>query len=141
MLALFNKVGAKRIYAYSNQNNEPQDLFIGASGHVNLDTDTFELTGDTMFNSNLVVNDSAYFGDMSIFRTYTSGHTISYCMRISDDEKLQFFKHDSRKNKSVLVNQFGIGAVQDENEALVETTTGKLNGLFNKSQTVNRKIR
>jgi hypothetical protein len=64
-------------------------------------------------------------------------------MRISDDEKLQFFKHDFRENKSVLRvwNQFGIGAVSDENKALVETTTGKLNGLFNKSQTVNRKIR
>jgi hypothetical protein len=139
MLALFNKVGAKQIYAYSNENNELQDLTIGASGNVRFDTNTFELTGDTIFNSNLVVNDSVYFGDVNIFRTYTDGHTISYGMRISDDEKLQFYKHDSRKNKSVVVNEFGIGSVSDKNNSLTENTTGKLNGLFNKAKNVNRK--
>jgi len=139
MLGLFNKVGAKQIYAYSNQNNELQDLTIGASGNIKFDTDTFELTGDTIFNSNLVVNSSVYFGDMNVFRTFSGGHTISYGMRISDDEKLQFYKHDSRKNKSVIVNEFGIGAVTDNNTAYTETTTGRLNGLYNKAKNVTRK--
>jgi hypothetical protein len=139
MFALFNKVGAKQIYAYSNENNELQDLVIGASGNVKFDTETFELTGDTIFNSNLVVNDSVYFGDVNIFRTYTAGHTISYGMRISDDEKLQFYKHDSRKNKSVVVNEFGIGSVADNNKGYTENTTGKLDGLFTKAKNVNRK--
>lgn len=140
MLSLFNKVGAKHIYAYSNQSHQPQDLFIGASGRVNIESDTFESTGDIMLNSNLVVNDSAYFGDISVFRTFSEGHTISYSMRVSDEEKLQFFKHDTRKNKSVLVNQIGIGAITDANDALVENTTGKLNGLYNKAQSVIRKV-
>ena len=139
MMAIFNKVGAKQIYAYSNENNEVQDLTLGASGNVKLDTATFELTGDTIFNSNLVVNDSVYFGDVNIFRTYNDGHTISYGMRISDDERLEFYKHDSRKDKSVVVNTFGIGSVQTNNTGLSETTTGKLNGLFNKAKNVNRK--
>ena len=45
-----------------------------------------------------------------------------------------------RKNKSVLVNQFGIGTVNDENDALVENTSGKLNGLYDRAQTVIRKV-
>ena len=138
MLTLFNKVGAKKIYAYSNQDNELQDLIIGASGNLQLQTETFELTGDTIFNSNLVVNNSVYFNDMNVFRTFSGGYTISYGMRISDDEKLQFYKHDSRKNKSVIVNEFGIGAVTDNNAAYTETTTGKLDGLFNKAKNVTR---
>lgn len=139
MLTMLNKVGAKKIYAYSNQNNEAQDLSIGASGNVRFDTGTFELTGDTIFNSNLVVNSSVYFGDMNVFRTFSDGHTISYGMRISDDEKLQFYKHDSRRDKSVIVNEFGIGAITSGNAAYSESTTGKLNGLFNKAKGVSRK--
>lgn len=139
MLSMFNKVGAKQIYAYSNENNELQDLTIGASGNVKFDTDTFEMLGDMIFNSNLVVNNSVYFGDMNVFRTFSDGHTISYGMRISDDEKLQFYKHDSRRNKSVIVNEFGIGAVTDNNTSYSESTTGRLTGLYNKAKNINRK--
>ena len=139
MLTMLNKVGAKKIYAYSNQDNETQDLSIGASGNVKFETGTFELTGDTIFNSNLVVNSSVYFGDMNVFRTYDDGHTISYGMRISDDEKLEFYKHDSRLNKSVVVNTFGLGAISSGNSSYTETTTGKLNGLYNKAKGVSRR--
>ena len=75
---------------------------------------------------------------MNVFRTFSDGHTISYGMRISDDEKLQFYKHDSRRNKSVIVNEFGIGAVTANNTAYSENTTGKLDGLFNKAKNVTR---
>ena len=81
---------------------------------------------------------SVYFGDMNVFRTFNDGHTISYGMRISDDEKLQFYKHDSRRGKSVIVNEFGIGAVTSTNNAYNENTTDKLNGLFNKAKNVSR---
>lgn len=139
LLALFNKVGAKSIYAYSNQNNETQDLSIGASGNIRLDTDAFELTGDIILNSNLVVNNSVYFNDMNVFRTFNDGHTVSYGMRISDDEKLQLYKHDSRVNKSVIVNEFGTGSISSDNSSYTESTTGKLNGLYNKAKGVSRK--
>ena len=139
MLGLFNKVGAKQIYAYSNQDNELQDLTIGASGNVKFDTDTFELTGDTIFNSNLVVNNSVYFNDMNVFRTFTAGHTISYGMRISDDEKLQFFKNDSRQNKSVVVNEFGMGTISANNKTYNEQSSGKISGIFNKAKNVTRR--
>ena len=139
MLTLFNKVGVKQLYAYSNENNVNQDLVLGASGNVKIQSETFELTGDTVMNSNLVVNDTVYFGDVNIFRTFDAGHTISYGMRISDTEKLQFYKHDSRVNKSVIVNEFGTGIINVNNKSYTESSTGKLNGLFNKAQNVSRK--
>ena len=139
MIAVFNKVGAKQIYAYSNENHEDQDLSLGASGNIKFDTDTFELTGDTVMNSNLVINDTAYFGDMNIFRTYNDGHTISYGLRISDDERLEIYKHDSRQDKSVVVNRFGIGSITNNNTTYSEASTGKLNGLFNKAKNVDRR--
>ena len=37
MLGLFNKA-IKQLYAYSNQDNELQDLTIGASGNIKFDT-------------------------------------------------------------------------------------------------------
>jgi hypothetical protein len=139
ILALFNKVGVKQLYAYSNENNVNQDLVLGASGNVKIQSDTFELTGDTVINSNLVVNDTVYFGDVNIFRTFDAGHTISYGMRISDNEKLQFYKHDTRVDKSVIVNEFGSGNINANNKSYSESSTGKLNGLFNKAQNVSRK--
>jgi hypothetical protein len=139
IVALFNKVGVKQLYAYSNENNVNQDLVLGASGNVKIQSDTFELTGDTVINSNLVVNDTVYFGDVNIFRTFDAGHTISYGMRISDNEKLQFYKHDTRVDKSVIVNEFGSGNINANNKSYSESSTGKLNGLFNKAQNVSRK--
>nr|QOI90553.1 hypothetical protein HWQ62_00422 [Pyramimonas orientalis virus] len=138
MLSLFNKVGAKQVYAYPNENRVFQDLNLGASGHVNMKADTIEVMGDSLFNSNVVVNGSGYYGDLSIFRTFPSGHTISYCLRVSDQEKLQFFKHDSRQEKSVLVNQFGLGAITTENKAINETTSDKLNDLYDKAKLITR---
>ena len=138
-LSILGKVCAKKIYAYSNQNNELQDLELGASGNLVLQTDTMELTGDTIFNSNVVVNSSVFFGDMNVFRTFDDGHTISYGMRISDDEKLQFFKNDSRQNKSVVVNEFGMGRINADNKTFNEQSSGKINGLFNKAKNITRK--
>lgn len=138
-ISVLGKIGAKKIYAYSNQNNQLQDLELGASGNVVLQTDTLELTGDTIFNSNLIVNSSVFFGDMNVFRTFNDGHTISYGMRISDDEKLQFFKNDSRQNKSVVVNEFGMGTISANNKTYNEQSSGKINEIFNRAKNVNRK--
>ena len=138
-LTILCKVGAKKIYAYSNQNNQLQDLELGASGNVVLQSDTLELTGDTIFNSNLVVNGSVFFGDMNVFRTFDDGHTISYGMRISDDEKLQFFKNDSRQNKSVVVNEFGMGTIGANNKTYNEQSSAKINGIYNKAKNVTRR--
>lgn len=140
MISVFDKVAAKQIYAYSNENNELQDLHLGASGNIKFDTDTFELNGDTVLNSNIVINETAYFGDMNIFRTFPAGHTISYGLRISDDERLEIYKHDSRENKSVVVNRFGLGAVTTDNATYSETSTGKLNALYNKTRNVQRPV-
>jgi hypothetical protein len=139
VVSVFDRVGARHLYAYSNENNEAQDLFIGASGNVNIQTDTFELGGDIVLNSNLVVNNTFYTGHFNVFRTFNDGHTISYGLQISDNEKLQIYKHDSRVNKSVVVNEFGIGTVTTNNTALSEQATGNLTSLYNKAKNVSRR--
>jgi hypothetical protein len=138
-MASFSAIGTNQVRAYSDDSSGIQNLLLAASGNIEIDSDTFEMTGDIVVNSNLVVNSTVYFGDVNVFREFDDGHTISYGMRISDDEKLQFFKHDSRKNKSVIVNEFGMGAITDNNKSYSESTTGKLNGLFNKANRVTKK--
>ena len=101
-----------------------------------LESETLELTGDIIINSNLAVNDTVFFGDFNVFREFDDGHTISYGMRISDDEKLQFFKHDTRLNKSTLVTELGYGAISANNKSLNESSSAKLNGLFQKANKV-----
>ena len=134
-----NTIGTNQIRAYSDDSSGIQNLLLGASGNIEIETETFEMTGDLVVNSNLVVNSTVYFGDVNIFREFNEGHTISYGMRISDDEKLQFFKHDSRLNKSVVVNEFGMGSITNNNKNFQETSTGKLTGLFNKANKVSKK--
>ena len=86
------------------------------------------------------MNSSVFVGDMNIFRTFYDGHTITYGMRISDTGKLQIFKNDSRQNKSTLVNEFGGGTIVAQNTTFEEQITGKLNGMYNKTKNVNRKV-
>lgn len=138
-MSVLGKIGTRQIYAYSNQIGELQDLNLGASGNVILDTTAMEFVGDTIFNSNVIINNSIFMGDLNIFRTYTDGHTITYGMRISDDEKLQIFKNDSRQHKSVVVNEFGIGSISADNKVYAEESTNKITGLYNKAKRVNRK--
>lgn len=139
LVTVLGSVCTKTIYAHSNHLNQVQDLNLGASGNVILDTDAMEFTGDTIFNSNVVINSSMFIGDLNIFRTFDDGHTISYGMRISDDEKLQFYKNDSRVNKSVVVNEFGRGVINDNNKVYNETSTVKVDRIFNKAKLVGRK--
>lgn len=139
MLALFNKVCAKKIFAQSNLTHENQDLELGASGNIQLNTDTIELNGDTIFNSNIAVNSSLFVGDMNVFRTFDDGHTITYGLRISDDEKLQIYKNDTTQNKSVVVFEIG-GKIGNTNTSLNEEASGKLNGLYNKAKGINRRV-
>lgn len=139
MISVFNKMFAKRIYAQSNLLNETQDLELGATGNIQLNTNTIELNGDTVFNSNIAVNSSLFVGDMNVFRTYEDGHTITYGFRISDDEKFQIYKNDTTQNKSVIVFELG-GKIGGTNKSLEETATGKLNGLYNKAKGINRKV-
>ena len=40
-------------------------------------------------DSNLIVNNSVNFQDMNLFRTFDEGHTISFGMRINDQERLE----------------------------------------------------
>ena len=115
------------------------NLTINATGNVEIGSDTIELSGDIVISSNLAINDTVFIGDLNIFREFSDGHTISYGMRISDDEKLQFYKHDTRQNKAVLVSELGIGAITADNKSIPETSTGKLNGLFNKANNVSKR--
>nr|QOI90554.1 hypothetical protein HWQ62_00423 [Pyramimonas orientalis virus] len=139
MLSLFNKVGAKQMFAYEDENNVQQELKLGASGHVHMKTCMVESTGDSLYNSNMVVNGNGYFGNMTVFRTFPAGHTVSYCMRINDNEKLQFFKTDTRKEKSVLVNEMGIGAITSANKALTENISEKLDDLYDKAKLITKR--
>jgi hypothetical protein len=109
------------------------------TGNVEMESATIELSGDIVINSNLAINDTVFIGDLNVFREFAAGHTISYGMRISDDEKLQFYKHDTRQNKAVLVSELGIGAITANNKSITETSTGKLNGLFNKANKVSKR--
>lgn len=140
-LTVLDKVVATSIFAHSNAaTSAAQDLEVGASGNILLNTNTIELNGDTVFNSNIAVNSSVFVGDMNIFRTFDDGHTITYGMRIGDTGKLQIFKNDSRQNKSTLVNEFGGGTIGAQNTTFEEQITGKLNGMYNKAKNVNRRV-
>jgi|TARA_Y100000389_G_scaffold28000_1_gene23988 hypothetical protein len=133
----FNTVATQNII--SDDSSANSNVTINATGNVEIGSDTIELSGDIVINSNLAINDTVFIGDLNVFREFAAGHTISYGMRISDDEKLQFYKHDTRQNKAVLVSELGIGAITADNTSITETTTGKLNGLFNKANKVSKR--
>ena len=113
------------------------DLAMRSSdGNIQCTAAAIEMNGDMIIDSNLIVNNSVNFQDMNVFRTFDEGHTISFGMRINDQERLELYKFDSRVGKSTVVNTFGVGSVASTNTAVNETVSQNLDVLYNKGKRI-----
>lgn len=118
---------------------ETSNLNLIASSSIYMNSPTIELPGNIIVNSNIAINETLYLGGLNIFREFDEGHTISYGMQISDNEKLQFYKHDTRLDKAILVSELGINRVATTNAEINQSATTKLNGLFTAASNVNKR--
>jgi hypothetical protein len=115
-------------------------VLASSGGNMACLSEVTEMTGDVMINSNLIVNNSVHFQDMNVFRNFGT-YEISYGMRITDDERLELFKFDSRQGKSTRVNMFGMGAVSTGNSSITEEITAGLSAVYNKGARVSQPVR
>ena len=120
-------------------NSETSNLNLAAPNAIYMNSPSIELPGNIIVNSNLAINETLYVGGLNIFREFDEGHTISYGMHISDEEKLQFYKHDTRLDKAILVSELGINKVATNNVELNQSATAKLNGLFTAASNVSKR--
>lgn len=72
--------------------------------------------------------------DMNIFRVFNDDYTISYGFNINDSGKLELYKHDSRINKSTVVNTFGFGDILSTSSDASEQSTNKVETILNKKE-------
>jgi hypothetical protein len=132
----------KKIYEKKGRVKDEEYLFqhfsIGKFKFTS-EANNFDFAGDVLMTSNLVVNKNIYAENMLLSRLFPTGdYTISYGMRINDNEELELFKHDSRENKSTPVYKFGSGNINNSSEAVVsESQTTDYTNIVQKSENLN----
>ena len=77
---------------------------------------------------------NTYMQNANFFRVYDNNYIISYGFRITDDGKLELYKHDSRVQRTTLVNTFGFGDLILENTQMNNANDEKIDSMLNENK-------
>jgi hypothetical protein len=135
-MTLMNEVILKKMSAYKDDSNNPQNIDLFATGDVNVNCESgnsIRMNNDVIMNSNLVLNGTTYMNDANVFRVFDDDFTISYGFHINDNGILELYKHDSRVEKSTVVMQFGSGTITASYPSASESATSKISSILSRN--------